>query len=357
MNKKILKLETINFINQLDWNALSCFDRSLAIISENLKQNSLFYYLLFKPMFKDYLERDLNLSIGDDKYYETIQKKTNVSYNLKTESIKKDIVKTLINKIDKNFILMLVTNNFYRKGSMSFNKENHPHFIILKGYNVKDKVFYILDEDLSKNYSKTENFKDGVQYIDQIISFEDMVLLMSNITCFSKFKGFENIFAYYEFKNRDDFDECDFSEILDLLKKECEECAKLSEFKFVKDILDEHVKSLDVNKKLTIGDINYLKNWLVYPGVLAKIGWHHIQLNILKKFLSIKVKNVYLVFENDLKNLLDFYEDIRLLACKMEIFQDKSCVTILEEKLKEVFPKEKVFYLKLRNSLEEIKIN
>ena len=49
---KKLDINPIEKINKYDWNALSCFDRALAITSENIKEN-VEEKKLFKKMFID----------------------------------------------------------------------------------------------------------------------------------------------------------------------------------------------------------------------------------------------------------------------------------------------------------------
>lgn len=349
---KILDIKPIENINKYDWNALSCLDRALAIISENVRENSYLYYLLFKPMFKDYLNRDMNLSIGDDKYYEIIQKKSNVFFKhiVKVQN-NNNLINTLIKEINDNNALVLVTNNKYRKGSMSFNKKNHPHFIVIKGYNKVKQVFYAIDEDMGVDYSKTENFKNGINYIEQEFDFDYIKNLMSDINCFTKFKEYQDkVFSYYAFKVEKQ-NMCNENEILNLLNEQCLKLKEENELAIIKKAIEEHSLTLDKNKKLTIEDIAYLKNWIVYPGVLVKLGIHHIQIKILNKFLEIHKYKIYNKLRSEITNLLEKYENIRLLVAKMVIFQDNTIAPIIYNKFENIYETEQLFYKFISNKL------
>lgn len=207
------------FLNQLNWNILSCHDKALCIIAESLKKNASLYFILFKIMGRNYLKRHHDLGIGDATYYEYVGNLCGLHLERKYGK-KEDFIDELKKIADSQMQCVLMINTKYQKGARLEGKKDHPHFMAYQGYE-KDN-FYFIDEDWSKQYWKTKDV-ENVVYCQRKINTDDLVLMGTNIDTCNIFIDddvpAEKYFMYYQIIKTDD-KPCELDKISNLFKEE-----------------------------------------------------------------------------------------------------------------------------------------
>lgn len=111
--------------------------------------------------FKDFIKREkfsVNFFLGNmSKYF------YNIPFldvrTLDKEFFKvhfKNVTKFIINSINSNYYIMTIVDEFYIKEKASYNLEHFMHLIMINGYDLEKKCFYIAGFDINRIYKKQE---------------------------------------------------------------------------------------------------------------------------------------------------------------------------------------------------------
>lgn len=342
--KNSLNMSSQECINIYDWKGLSCHDRALAIVAENIYKGSSACFILFKMMGRDYLNRTYADSIGDNAYYKFLSKISHIDI-IEVLERENNLEKILKQNVDENEKLVLIGNSKYENESSSYRKEDHPHFIVLNGYNRNN--FITIDEDYSKKYWKAENSKNGVNYIEKEISVNKLVNICSNIKNFDRYKSCNNNFNYAYYKLSPSNEKFCVKHMMKLYYKQLEDVVRQKEEHriFCLNILNNYLKKIDTEMYSILyaasQKINYIddsgatfqeilnqKNnslislvlkipgWFIYPNECQIIGIHHhnIYANyIYWKHTALK-SDSQMFITRGLEALISSYDEIQKLV-------------------------------------------
>lgn len=363
-------------VNIYDWKALSCHDRALAIVAENIYTNTSACFVLFKFMGRDYLKRTYQDAIGDDKYYEFVSTLAHIEI-LEVLDESDDMKKTLIEKIRNDEKIVLIANNMYDNESFSYQKEDHPHFLVLKGYDYNSDSFLLIDEDYSKKYWLAQNSKYGVKYIDKRMDAEKLIKMCSHVKTFGRYKDInsEFKFAYYKVAPRKEpfkieslyqlyREQLQFrvnnknsllSLYLDILYNYKEKIgteidtilrAASEKIKYINGNGMTFGEILQQNKKNNVSLAMKIPGWFVYPNESQVIGIHHHNIYADYVYWS-RVKNeteggLFLI--ESLNKLLTHYNDMQVQVTYAILQRSKEDFEEVIKNFRKIYTKEIQLY-------------
>lgn len=162
-------------LEKLNWTALSCHDRALAIAAENLRPNSGVCFALFRMLGSDRFERYTEMRVGDDQYYAFLSQMTGI--RIVRHFVDADNFSSCIqDHLNQGHLLVCATDNMYNPQSNYFGIKSHMHFVVI-GPGAQQGAVQCVDEDWSKQYWNPDNCKNGIQYISTMRSMEELSTL------------------------------------------------------------------------------------------------------------------------------------------------------------------------------------
>lgn len=357
--KYIENVRASHFLNNLNWDILSCHDKALCLMAESLKENSSLYFIMFKLMGRDYFRRYYDCGIGDRAYYDFIGAQCGIRME-RCYGCAEEFLAHMKATADQGQHCVLMINTRYQKGARLEGKKDHPHFMAYQGYD--EDGFYFIDEDWSRQYWRTKDV-DEVIYCQRKIDAEELLRMSINVdTCniFDKVdtgipKG--KYFMYYLLTRTNDAP-CDLSDIKALFLEQLEYLVanngSLMEYTgkkmaCFKDNLGEYRNSmvLGVRKRLDAeeqkadelamkeqianarkDELFAIRTRFVYPCESEIIGGHYFFLCMLKRILILRISD----FDgksrllDQIQILLDAYEYVKLQIARSVILGEVSFV-------------------------------
>lgn len=160
---------SIVLLDHFNQDMINCFYRPRCIVSENLKKNSLLYYLLFGELAIRYMNCTYNNFL-----YQAI--------GIDFEKHVQDsdcFVEVLIDLFSRNEAVILTTDLYYSKGNTDFyNRLHHEHYTIVKGYEETSDRFIIIDEAADQRYTPDAK---GVVYNERYIAADELKTLACHL--------------------------------------------------------------------------------------------------------------------------------------------------------------------------------
>lgn len=352
MNTHVLKALEIS--NRLDWSVLNCHDRALALAASVYNENLFWNFLMCHYSGTDYLKNFNKNNYYGSMCYDYIANISGLRFIRRTISREMLINDLVLCKAP----CVLIINNYYRKGSKHFNKKAHPHFVLICQTDADTQKIKILDELMEKQYWKTENFKDGVEYEFQDISFDDVLELTKGTDDFASEMGFcvrtqENVCAYYYVVEKIGDVKLSPDKIL------------LSEYKNIVESCDSHVQyikkqlesfSLKIEKRylgfpiidskylsmLNVNDPTEIKAKLYFPYEWQLVEFHY---RFLKR-IAVCEKHILNIERKKLSTFISRYDLIKTQLCLFIMKKNYENINNLIKKFIDLY-KEEVSCLKL----------
>lgn len=354
-------------VNKMDWLGLSCQERALALGCEAIKSNSSLYFMLFKYAGNDFLIRNYLLDISDDAYYEYLCKLMGINIELRIERSEK-IREVILKERPDDERIVLVINCINDVRSRMYQKESHPHFVLLESVCRENDTVKIMDEDFSKEYWKAKNSRDGVSYIESELPVSEMISKCRDVNRFSKMNTNEDICAYYVLKKTDNMEYSPESVLekfndqmkeylrrVDEIKRYCLETFErfTSQIDYVKDMIISEIKSkLEIHsdeEAEMLEDECYLfreySSWLAYP-YEAKIALAHHQFLYLHSVVFSDLNQNLGETGEKLQELLKGYENLKTQIAYAVLSKDakecEDCISAFKKllELEEIYFKE-----------------
>lgn len=196
MNPHVLK--ALEIANRLDWSLLNCHDRALALASSVYNESFIWNFLTCHYSGTSELKNFKSNNYYGSACYDYIAELSGLRFERRVVP-RNELINGLISC---QLPCVLIINNFYRKGSKHFYKKSHPHFVFVYETNADARRIKILDELMEKQSWRPENFKDGVEYEPQELSFDDAMELTKETDKFADEIGFDvkadgSAYAYY----------------------------------------------------------------------------------------------------------------------------------------------------------------
>lgn len=350
--KCIENVRASHFLNNLNWDILSCHDKALCLMAESLKENASLYFIMFKLMGRDYLRRHYDCGIGDQAYYDFIGRRCGIRMERRYGRAG-DFLTHMKAAADQGQHCVLMINTRYQKGARLEGKKDHPHFVAYKGYD--EEYFYFIDEDWSKQYWRTKDV-DEVIYCQRKIDAEELRRMSVNVDTCNIFDRVDaeipdgKYFMYYLLTKTND-DPCDLSGIKALFLEQLEYLIanngalmdytgeKMASFKEnleeyrnkmvlgVRQRLDEDERKADeIAMKEQIAnarrdELFAIRTRFIYPCESEIIGGHYFFLCMLKRMLILRICdfNGKARLLEQIQMLLGAYEYVKLQIARSVI--------------------------------------
>jgi hypothetical protein len=189
-------------IDEFNVDQINCFEKPLAILSDNIIRNSMYYYILFT---------ELHTSYHNLIYCEHIFDLSGVRF-IKTIQAVEDFTNQVIELLHRHGHIILVTDLRYDENHPRFYlmNENHEHFAIVKGYDEVTKKFVLIDEEPNEAFTSSIDGK-GYKFIEYLMDADKL----RRLACDDN-KGRE--FTYF-FSEVTDSNKCEFKYILNTYKE------------------------------------------------------------------------------------------------------------------------------------------
>ena len=368
------------FLNNLNWDVLSCHDKALCLMAESLKENASLYFIMFKIMGRDYMRRHYDLGIGDNAYYEFVGKLCGIRME-RCYGKEDEFIAHMKEMADKNQRCVLMINTRYQQGARLEGKKDHPHFMGYQGYD--EDYFYFIDEDWSKQYWKTKDVEEVI-YCQRKIDKEELVRMAAQVrSCNifeSKDKGVPdgNYYMYYLLTKEND-KPCTLSEIKGLFLEQLtyfiENCRglleyterqishfknNLSEYRNemvlgVRNRLDQEEREADeIAMKEQIAnarkdELFAIRTRFIYPCESEIIGGYYFFLYMLKRILTLRCEDFAGKDKllQQIKILLNDYEYVKLQIARSVILGETQLVDRAWERYLKISKKSVSIYKKL----------
>lgn len=155
----------IALLNNFNQDMINCFDRPRCIISENMKRNSILYYLLFGEFRADYM---------NTPYYKFLNDMTGIYFENHVQN-SDCFVEVLTDLLSHDEVVILITDLYYSKEKKDFfNRIHHDHYTIVKGYEETSNRFIVIDEAADQRYSPDAK---GILYIERYFTADELKAL------------------------------------------------------------------------------------------------------------------------------------------------------------------------------------
>lgn len=267
-----------SFLNNFNVDQLSCFVRPRCILSENILENSMYYYLFFTELRSSYHNKD---------YFHFITDLTGINFikNIEHRDNFSQIIKKLLN--ENNYIILTI-DLYYDENQPRFKQSelHHPHYTIVKGYNEEKKEYIVIDEEFRISVS-VSNDNSGLIYSEQFISEEKLERLACNIGELEEYKYQNEFFVYYSAQciNKDYSGNCNFNKILTFYKEH---------IKYMDYILKDYFRKLNCSIVEFKGNLKAYKgktSFFPYPIELKMLMEHYNAISTQHKLLNLLMHN------------------------------------------------------------------
>lgn len=320
----------IRIINKLDWESLSCLDRSLAFLFSLSKKNGYLPFLLSKYSSSNYLCGLANPNHGDKAYYDLMAKKAGLCLERVT-CAGADLLKTLTDNDNITHGIVLLINNYYRPLSKHYQIKDHPHFVLLYGYNKDKKTIMVFDEPMEKEYWKKENFALGVEYVEREMPLDNILSYAKKCDGFAKELDFsieEDSFYFYMVSASDNRPVSEKELLIDELR--CLLATKDEHVQYVeKELnifskhLDNWLANIDLENLETIEKISYCPNeWVL-------LRHHKNMMRVLASYFEEMAMNNFSLQFND---LFDSFRTLSTVLALVLLNKEKERIGELEKR-------------------------
>lgn len=350
--KKICPVRPNEFINKFDFRVMDCFEKTRCIIREIFHPNSVYYFLLFKD-YRSIFFRNLC-----SNYQEYVDIKSRVSF----EFVSRDGMEfesEIRRLVDEEELVILIVDLFFVKDSPRYQKEHHPHFYVLQGYD--NRGCFIIDEDFSSQYHIPANAVDGVSYIERYIEMEELKMQCLAVRMLNEVRNQvprEGDFMLYVKGTSTDTYSCPINEVLvdfrallmDLMNRaeELEEMFKSSMEKYMEVFPEKHKESSVLFKaKLqeTNGTMAFMPEEVVTPAHLFDQRNHYTSLSTWQRVFSLRLPSgeYKATLENQMQKVVGRYRTMNNLVWKSLVVGDVSvCKNIIPRYLDGIATEEKL---------------
>lgn len=363
--------EKIENLNSINWNGLSCFERSLCYASMHFVPSSWIAFLLLKMDFRNSFFAETKYAIGSDKYYHDLLGFLGLDFEWHY-CFEKDFYADINHDVTNGFEIVLCANTFDIDGTKDFKNKNHPHFIFIN--QLMDKGTEIIDEDWTKEYWNKENSKTELIYLKKYVEYGK---LKDYCRCFYKCnRGMEqDKFCYIRVYSTMPNHPNAFAIIDEYAKGiksmlNMEQAFSMQNLNAIKNFYNTFQAYTDVfssiEEKKQIKSINQgsklnrfsLKNKYIYPGDLDVIGCHHFFLDAQNQALKIIFKLDFLdsLPGKTLNRLLDDYNLVKIFIAKDLYDKKPDHKDFLIKHLDEISKSELFFYKEILKMIEKTEI-
>ncbi len=334
----LTKLKEFNFINNFELNiAFNCLEKPKCIVSESLRPNSAYYYLLLKELKSSFFNND---SFTFDSF---IGEKTKIYFKSCTGNAK-NILDDIESHIDQNRYIILAGDLFFEEeNERRFRSDHHIHYWPLKGYDKASNSYIIIDEDYSSNTFDFMPDKriSGMHYIEKYKSANRLKDFCCNVHL-AENSADTSYYRYYKAEfNPSDIISCKISDIVDqyenllttLVDKsgEYEEYLLFSMNFFITNLKPIYSKlvseflACDKDDPRT-AKYRVLPKDIAFPFELYPLFIHYYSLKAQQKVFSLKLK------DSEEKNNIDNY--FKGLLKKYNIMFELARKSLLTGKIK-----------------------
>ena len=149
-NKKYIE-EITTVENNFAWNELNCFYRPFAIVFNSINKQYFQSFLLFLSMYVSYVledETQLTYNKSDIMFdYFNVELQSLFHSRIQRFDIKKtkDFHKLLKEELSEQRPVILPCDLYYLPYSENYRELHKRHYLIIKGYDSKKQIYYILD--------------------------------------------------------------------------------------------------------------------------------------------------------------------------------------------------------------------
>lgn len=290
------------YLDYFEWASLSCFERTLAMVGENIREKFGLYLLLLKYEGNDYFRRSMSLGIGDNGFYRYIAEKSGIDIK-KEKILRRDFGDVLKQLTDNGDVFICATNNKYQKGSKHYMIKDHMHFLIIVGYDEEANKYIVYDEDETGEFWKSENYKDGIRYIIKYIESEELFELCTHMKGANIFFGDdlnkEDYGIIFYLKENGGTSEDPWDGFLRQIKYCCEHRDDI--YIFIADRIAEYradyktrplpgdIRNIDAAYRLNLNDPLGLKKRIFFPDECVLFENHYKELLTIRRFMEIVV--------------------------------------------------------------------
>lgn len=324
--------EILKKIGKINWNGLSCFERSLAICCETYVENSTLFFLILKAKLRDNFFSSFSYAIGNSEYYNKLLSLIGLELVYKETSLyKMDEVFQEEWRLDNRIVVY--TNTLYQPGSKGYLSKNHPHFVYVD--NISSDTASIIDEDWKGEFWKPANAALGVVYEYKEIerNFFNTLATSYNM-CLSSDKNNENAIHYYIVRKAKSFDNLrrlvSDTYIQNMRNLICDENyyvhAEATLRSFYDHIEEAYEKTNDEvsqrnvinNHKLFKREVMELKNRYIYPFESELIACHHFFIDAQRQAYLMYIDSWFCSYKKQI--IIDTFEKVLLEFEKVKIF-------------------------------------
>lgn len=349
MNIECSDFHSIALLNHFNQDMINCYYRPRCIVSENLKKNSLLYYLLFGELRTEYMnctyDNFLYHAIGID--FENHVHKSDCFFEVLTDLFSRDEA------------VILTTDLYYSKENTDFyHRTHHDHYTIVKGYEEISDSFIIIDEAADQRY--TPDAKEIV-YSERYIAADELQAL----TCHLNSAGYMNLqdtdgseqdemyFSYKLAKKNNDDSILDMGKIFEEYQ---------NHLKHMLSILPEIGESFKIDicaYGKMVSDKEPDKSFYPFPIEIVNYMLHYHALTAQYNLFGLIMRDseqkagIITSFANAVK------VGYKIKALLMKCFYSgsgKSCERITNKYLDDLCAQEKLLYENLLNSLNDIDV-
>jgi len=188
VSKVIIELSDWDNIYDLD--AVSCFDRPIAIILEKIDKDLASFFVMFRKLFQIFNYDDMVMSELDFWKQELENGENLEDYIFRKLGLKyveqnvcdsfKDAVRLLL---DAQTPVLAPGNLFEMYYSVRYKTKNWPHMFLVNGYDSDNDLFYILDYIQSMDMKE---YQADVAYVRFAIRCDDLESAYQSFSCFDK---------------------------------------------------------------------------------------------------------------------------------------------------------------------------
>lgn len=354
---------------KINWNGLSCFERSLAICCETYVENSTLLFLILKAKLRDNFFSSFSYAIGTSEYYNKLLSLIGL------ELISKE---TSLDKMDEAFQkewrlenrIVVYTNTIYQSGSKGYLSKNHPHFVYVD--NMSSVTASVIDEDWEGEYWKPANAALGVVYKYKEIerNFFNTLATSYNM-CLSSDKNNENAIHYYIIRKAKSTDNLSrlvsdnyLQNMRNLIYNENYYVhAETTLRSFYEHIEEAYEKTNDeVTQRNAINDhklfkreVMELKNRYIYPFESEIIACHHFFIDAQRQAYLMYIDSWFcsqqkqIIIDTFKKVLLEF-EKVKIFIARDIMAQNNKSFSRVEGVLKNALDSERNLYRLLVDS-------
>lgn len=341
-------LHSIALINHFNQDMINCFYRPRCIVSENLKKNSLLYYLLFSELRADYMN-----CAYDNFLYEAI------GIDFEDHVQNPDcFVEVLTDLFSRDEAVILTTDLYYSKENVDFfNRTHHDHYAIVKGYEGTSDRFIVIDEAADQRY--TPDAKEVV-YSERYITADELKALACHLNSvgdinFQNTGGSEQDKMYFSYqlakKNTDD-------SLLDMGKIFEEYQNHLKHMLSIIPIISEDFKTDICAYGRMVNEKDPEKSFYPFPREITNYMFHYHALTAQYNLFGLIMRDT----EQKAGIIKSFANTVnvgyKIKALLMKCFYSgngKSCERITNKYIDDLCTQEILLYENLLNTLDDIK--